>query len=73
MGRVRQTRRWATSSVWWHWLGGLSMDDVACTAYAPRHRPHDAAWLATPAGQRARAEVEDIIRRRMRRMARRVA
>ncbi len=67
--RTRQTRRWATTSVWRHWLAGLSMDEVACVAYAPPRRPHPPGWLDTPAGQRARDEVEGIIRRTMRRRA----
>lgn len=45
------------------------MDAIACTGYAPHGRPHAPAWLDTPAGQRARGEVEDIIRRWMRRRA----
>ena len=66
--RTRQTRRWATTSVWRRFLAGLSLDEIARTAYAPRHRPHEPAWLETVAGQRARHEVEDIIRRWMRRV-----
>ena len=66
--RTRQTRRWATTSVWRRFIDGFSLDEIARTAYAPRQRPHEPAWLETQAGQRARADVEDIIRRWVRRV-----
>lgn len=66
----RTTRRWATSSVWRAFVTGTPMDVIACTAYAAVGRPHPPAWLATPAGQAARVDVEAIVRRRLRRVGR---
>lgn len=71
MRAPRQTRRWATTSIVRRFKDGMSMEDVARTAYAPCGRPHPTDWLTTGPGQRARADVEDIIRRWMRRWDRR--